>query len=250
VSEAAVSAGFIQAKLASGAIQLPPFATWVQQQLDLPAIVSRLTTWLSNASASFLRGSLAQVVEVVLTFYFLFFFLRDRGAACSILRSILPLTSPETERVFARVVDTIHAAIYGTIVVAAVQGTLGGLMFWALGLAAPVLWGLVMGLLSLVPVLGAFLVWIPEAVLLALDGHEAKATILVIWGSVVVGGIDNILRPILLGNRLRLHTVPTFIAIIGGLLMFGPPGFVLGPLVATTTIVLFEILRARSEPPR
>ncbi len=249
VREAAASAVFIQAKLAAKSIRLPAFVYWVQEQIDLPAMISRLTTWLSNVSASFLRGSLAQALEIVLTFYILFFVLRDRGAACALLRGVLPLNRTETDRLFARIVDTINATIYGTIVVAIIQGALGGLMFLVLGLSAPVLWGLIMALLSMVPVLGAFIVWIPEAILLILDGHEIKAAILIVWGGVVVGGIDNVIRPILLGNRLRLHTVPTFISIIGGLVLFGPPGFVLGPLVLTTTLVLLEILRARANLP-
>lgn len=249
VREAAVSAAFIQARLADGTIRMPPLAQWVEQQVDLPAMIARLTTWLSNVGASFLRGSLAQALEVVLTFYILFFFLRDRHAATGMLRANLPLNTAQTERMFTRIVDTVHATIFGTIAVAAMQGTLGGLMFWALGLTAPLLWGVVMGLLSLVPVLGAFVVWIPAAIFMALDGHESKAAILTVWGAVVVGGIDNILRPILVGNRLRLHTVPAFISIIGGLVLFGPAGFVLGPLVVTTTIVLLEALRERTTPP-
>jgi predicted PurR-regulated permease PerM len=113
-------------------------------------------------------------------------------------------------------------------------------MFWALGLPTPLLWGLVMGLLSIVPVLGAFVVWIPAALLLLLDGSWTRALILSVWGGVVVGGIDNLLRPTFVGNRLRLHTLAAFISIIGGLILFGAPGFILGPLSATMTMLLVE----------
>jgi predicted PurR-regulated permease PerM len=98
-----------------------------------------------------------------------------------------------------------------------------------------------MGLLSIVPVLGAFVVWIPAALLLVLDGSWARALILAAWGGIVVGGIDNLLRPIFVGNRLRLHTIPAFISIVGGLVLFGAPGFILGPLVATMTMLIVEI---------
>jgi predicted PurR-regulated permease PerM len=248
VREAAASAAFIQARLADGTIRMPPPAQWVKQQIDLPAMVGRLTTWLSTAGASFLRGSLAQALELILTFYVLFFLLRDRRAAADLLRASLPLSEAQTEELFTRIVDTVHAIIFGTIVVATLQGTLGGLMFLALGLTAPLFWGVVMGLLSLVPVLGSFIVWIPAAIFMALEGHVVKAMILTVWGAVVVGGIDNILRPILVGNRLRLHTVPAFISIIGGLVLFGPVGFILGPLVVTITIVLVNALRERDTP--
>jgi predicted PurR-regulated permease PerM len=118
-------------------------------------------------------------------------------------------------------------------------------MFWVLGLPTPLLWGLVMGLLSIVPVLGAFIVWIPAALLLILDGSWVRALILAAWGGIVVGGIDNILRPMFVGNRLRLHTIPAFMSIIGGLLLFGAPGFILGPLAATMTMLALEFWTRR-----
>ena len=120
-------------------------------------------------------------------------------------------------------------------------------MFWALGLATPLLWGLVMGLLSIVPVLGAFIVWIPAAILLLLDGSWIRAVILAAWGGIVVGGIDNVLRPMFVGNRLRLHTIPAFICIVGGLLLFGAPGFILGPLTATMTMLPLEFWTRHAE---
>jgi predicted PurR-regulated permease PerM len=147
-----------------------------------------------------------------------------------------------------RAADASHATFYGTIVCAAVQGTLGGLMFWWLGLPAPLLWGVIMGLLAIVPVFGAFVVWIPAAAVLALDGQWGKALILSVWGSVVVGGIDNVLYPILVGNRLRLHTVPAFVSVVGGLVVFGASGVILGPLAVTTTLSLLEIWRVRTRP--
>ena len=149
------------------------------------------------------------------------------------------------DRLFSRMGDTVYATIYGTLAVAAVQGTLGGLMFWWLGLPAPVLWGLVMGVLAVVPVLGAFVVWIPAALFLALDGSGGKALMLAVWGGVLVGGIDNVIYPILIGNRLRLHTIPSFIAIVGGLIVFGPSGLILGPVTLTVTLLLLEIWRRR-----
>ncbi len=146
-------------------------------------------------------------------------------------------------KVFSHVADTIHATIYGTLAAAAVQGTLGGLMFWWLGLPAPVLWGLVMGVMAVVPVLGAFVVWIPAALFLALDGSWGKALILSVWGGVIVGGIDNVMYPILVGNRLKLHTIPAFMAIVGGLIVFGSSGLILGPVTLTVTLLLLEVWR-------
>jgi len=119
-------------------------------------------------------------------------------------------------------------------------------MFWWLGLPAPALWGLVMGVLAVVPVLGAFIVWIPAAIFLALEGSWGKALILGVWGGVIVGGIDNVMYPILVGNRLKLHTIPAFMAIVGGLIVFGSSGLILGPVTLTVTVLLLEIWRSRT----
>ncbi len=102
-----------------------------------------------------------------------------------------------------------------------------------------------MGLLAIVPVLGAFVVWIPAAISLALEGSWGKALILTVWGGVIVGGIDNLLYPILVGNRLKMHTVLAFISVVGGLMVFGPSGLVVGPVVLTITSLLLEIWRTR-----
>ena len=240
--QARVEGGELQALLDSHPA-LAPFGAWIDQQFDLPSMMSAIATWLSNLGANFVKGSLLQVVEVLITFYLLFYFLRDRVAAKSMITAWLPLSKTENEQLLRRVAETVHATVYGTLAVAAVQGTLGGLMFWALGLPTPLLWGLVMGLLSIVPVLGAFIVWIPAAILLLLDGSWIRAVILAGWGGIVVGSIDNILRPMFVGNRLRLHTIPAFISIIGGLLLFGAPGFILGPLAATMTMLMVEFWR-------
>jgi predicted PurR-regulated permease PerM len=127
-----------------------------------------------------------------------------------------------------------------------VQGALGGLMFWWLGLPAPILWGAVMGLLAIVPVLGAFVVWLPAAKFLAARGQWGKAVILLLWGTVVVGLINNLLYPILVGKRLRLHTVPVFFAIVGGLAVFGATGIILGPVILALTDAILEIWRRRT----
>lgn len=248
ITEAATGIQSLQSRVEGGELQalldrhpaLAPLGAWIDRQFDLPLIMSAVATWLSNLGAVFVKGSLLQVVEVFITFYLLFYFLRDRLAARAMIMAWLPLTKPETEHLLRRVAETIHATVYGTLAVAAVQGILGGLMFWALGLSTPLLWGLVMGLLSIVPVLGAFVVWIPAAILLLLEGSWIRGLILAAWGGLVVGSIDNVLRPMIVGNRLRLHTIPAFISIIGGLLLFGAPGFILGPLAATMTMLVLE----------
>jgi predicted PurR-regulated permease PerM len=253
VNEAAKGASVIQAQIEAGAWRraieahprLAPIDAWLEQQINLPAIFGTVASWLTNAGASFVRGSVVQLAGLLLTFYFLFYFLRDRRQAIKTLSRLSPLSRREMDRLFVQIVDTVHATIYGTVVVAAVQGALGGLMFWWLELPTPLLWGLVMGLLAVVPVLGAFIIWIPATIFLALDGSWTKAVILGVWGGAVVSTIDNILYPMLVGNRLKLHSVPAFISLIGGLNLFGAAGLILGPITVTITTTLLEVWRSR-----
>jgi predicted PurR-regulated permease PerM len=221
--------------------RLAPVARWIEQQFDLPGIINNAVTWLSGTAASLIQGSVLQLTSVILTFYVFFYFLRDRTSILDTLRSLSPLSEADMNQIFDEISNTIHATVYGTFAVAIVQGTLGGLMFWWLGLPSPILWGVVMALLAVVPVLGAFIVWIPAALFLLLDGNEGKALLLTFWGAVVVGGIDNMLYPMLVGRRLRIHTILAFVSIVGGLIVFGPSGLILGPVMFTLTRIFLQI---------
>jgi len=220
---------------------LAPVGRWIERQFDLPEIVNSATSWLTSTAASFVQGSVLQLIGLVLTFYIFFYFLRDRRALLDSIRSLSPLSEMDMNRIFVGVTDTVHATLYGTFAVAVVQGALGGLMFWWLDLPTPLLWGIVMALLAVVPVLGAFIIWIPAAIFMVLEGSGGKALLLTIWGTVVVGGIDNLLYPMLVGKRLKMHTVLAFVSLVGGLIVFGPSGLILGPIIFTVTRILLEI---------
>jgi len=217
-------------------------------QLDLPGIAKSLATPMSGATMSILSGSLYQLIDFCLTFYLLFFLLRDRSLALKTLCNFSPLTAPQMSMMVRRVSATINATVYGSFVVAAVQGVALGLTFWFLGLPAPFLWGLIMACLALAPVAGAFVVWGPAAVFLMLDGSWGKAILLVGSGVFVIVVIDNLLRPVLVGQMLQMHTVPVFISVVGGMLLFGPSGILLGPIVLTITQVLLELNHQKTTP--
>ncbi|WEX73907.1 AI-2E family transporter [Sinorhizobium numidicum] len=253
VGEAAKGARSVEEMLRSGSWaetlaahpRIAPIVNWIETQLDVAGIAGNAATWLTNVSASFVRGSVAQVIDLVLTFYFLFYFLRDGRQALDTIKGFSPLTSVEMNRLFGRVSDTVQAIVFGTVAVAVIQGTLGGLIFWFLGMPTPLLWGLIMGLLAIVPVLGAFVIWIPAALSLALSGEWGRALILIVWGAGVVATVDNLLYPILVGNRLKLHSLAAFMSMIGGIVVFGPAGLVIGPVAFTVTLLLLEIWRER-----
>ena len=219
---------------------------WIEEQTDLPGALNNLYSWLTSLGASFVQGSVLQLFGLLLTFYLLFYFLRDRKIILQSLHSLSPFSMGAMNRLFKEVSDTVYATIYGTLVVAAVQGTLGGLVFWWLELPAPLLWGLAMSLLAIVPVLGAFVIWIPAAIFLALDGDWSKALILSLWGGIVIAGIDNLLYPILVGTQLNMHTVLVFISLVGGLMIFGPSGLILGPVTLCITKFLLQIWSRRN----
>jgi predicted PurR-regulated permease PerM len=226
--------------------RLAPVLQWISERLDIPDLLRTLASWLAGWSGSVVRTSFSGVVSLFLTFYLLFYLLRDRSDAVAVIQQNLPLSESEFGKVADRVVDTIFATVLGTAAVAALQGGLGGAMFWWLGLPAPVFWGVLMGLLAIVPFLGAFVIWAPTAAVLALSGSYTSAIILAVWGTIVVGLVDNVVYPMLVGNKLKMHTVLSFIAVVGGLMLLGAPGVVLGPLIVAVSLTLIEIWRQRA----
>jgi predicted PurR-regulated permease PerM len=252
VIEAARGAVTLKEKIESGEWRramegheaLAQVARWIEQ-FDFQSAIGNAASGLAATTASLVQGWAVQLVTALLAFYLLFYFLRDRQAALGWLREISPLSAHEMTRLFDRIVDTVQATLLGTVAVAVLQGVLGGLMFAWLGLPNPLLWGLVMGLVAVIPVLGTFVIWVPVAVFLVLEGSWGKALILAAWGLLVVGAIDNLLHPVLVGDRLRLHTIPAFISIVGGVILFGASGLILGPLVVTVTVFVLEIWRVR-----
>jgi len=254
VLQAAKGSQLIEAKLSSEEWRnvvktqpkLAPIVDNIALKIDLSGVVKRFTTWLGASAGDIVKTSVYQVLGLFLIFYLLFFFLRDRHLILKYMTFLSPLSQVEMTGLFNRIGDTIHATVYGTFAVASVQGFLGGLMFWWLDLPAPLLWGLIMGLLAVVPMLGAFVVWAPAALFLGFDGNWENALILILWGILVVGTVDNLLRPILVGNRLKLHTVLTFLSVVGGVLMFGAAGVIFGPLTLVVTIALLETWVSRN----
>lgn len=255
VTEALSGVTYVQDQIATGGWQvlidshpwLRDAYVWLEQQIDLKATLQRVTAAVANLGADAVKQSTGQLFGLVITFYMLFFLLRDRQEARAVLDRLSPFTPGQTDMLVRRACDTINATIYGTLAVAALQGALGGLMFWWLGVPSPVLWGVIMATLSVVPVLGSFVIWAPAAIGLALDDRWSAAAILAAWGVLVIGTADNFLRPLLMGEALRLHTATLFISMIGGLSLFGAAGVVLGPIIVTTTMLMLSFWRRQEE---
>ena len=215
-------------------------------------LAERLQSWGGALAASTLLvvgGAVGAVVQMVLVVFTLFYLFRDGDRIRRAVYEILPLERIQMHDITVRTRDVIAATIYGVLVISAIQGTLGTIIFAILGLPSPLLWGVVMFFLSMIPMAGAFLVWVPAAIYLALTGAYVKAAILVGWGIVVIGSIDNFLSPRLVGRRARLHELLIFFAVLGGLDVFGVLGLVLGPVVVAITLALIEMMRQAYRPP-
>lgn len=225
--------------------RLAHFLALVNQQVSSPENVSMAAAWLKTFLSRLVKESAIAAVQVSLTLYFLFYFLRDRASVLKTIRSFLPLSEADTDTLFSRVNDTIHATLRGMVALSALQGLLGGLMFWWLGVPSPWFWALVAAVFAFVPVLDTFVLWLPAAVYLGLEGRWGEALGVAALGSVLVRGIENFLYPVLVKDRLRVPSVSIFVALVGGLLLFGWSGLVLGPVILTATSALLEICARR-----
>jgi predicted PurR-regulated permease PerM len=222
---------------------------WIEANLDLRAQLLRLGQNLASEAGSLLAGSVSFVTQLVIMLFVLFFLYRDGDQALAALRNRVPLSNAEFARTVARIEDTILATMNGSLTVGLIQALLAGAMYAILGVPAAAIWASATFFAALIPVFGTVLVWGPVAVYLLVSGSWVKAVVLVAWGLLAVGTIDNILYPFLVGGRLRLHPVPTFFSIVGGISLFGPSGIILGPVTLAITIALLDIWVARTAVP-
>jgi predicted PurR-regulated permease PerM len=226
---------------------LAPAWDWLQQNLNTGALLQRAGDLAAGVGKTAVQASLDGLLQLVLTFFLLYFFLRDRDDALRALARLLPLSRTEARTLLREVGDTLHATLVGKVLVSLLQGALGGAMFFLLGVPAALFWSVVMAIAALVPVLGTPVVWVPAALWLLIDGSVGKAIVMAVWGAAVVGMADNLIYPMMVGNRVRLHTVPTLLSMIGGIFVFGMAGFFVGPVVLATTLALLRIWSARSD---
>ena len=224
---------------------------WAANRLGVPApdLHDILARRLENASAqivgigaSLVRNAFSFAAGLVIAVVILFFLYRDGEKSVAAIMATLPLPDDRMAELRTRVTSTVVANFYGGVAVGALQGTLTGLTFWALGMDSPVLWGVVTGFLSLVPVVGSGLVWGPAAIVLALTGHLGKAAILAAVGMAVIGTVDNIVRPLIIHRSVRLHTVFVLFALLGGVQLFGVLGLFVGPVILSVTAALVTML--------
>lgn len=199
--------------------------------------------FLVEHSASVVTGFMNFVVQLFVMLFGLYYLFLHGPQILHELRALVPLRPEYEEQIIQKFTGVVHATFTGSLAVALVQGGLGGLGFWIFGISAPLLWGAGMALVSLVPVVGTALVWGPVVIFYLLTGSILKGLVMLAVFGVVVGSVDNILKPILIQRGMEIHTLWVFVGVIGGLSVFGFLGLVLGPFLFTILVVLLEIYK-------
>ena len=187
------------------------------------------------------QNVLSAVAQTALMLYLLFFFLRDGEHMLAAVADAMPMGPGRQQALFTRFATVTRATLKGTLLVGAAQGVLGGILFAVLGLRAPIFWGVIMTMLSVVPLLGPALVWAPAALLLIATGSVTKGVVLLAGGALVVGTADNILRPLLVGRETRMPDYIVLLSTLGGLSVFGIAGFVAGPVLAALFLSVWDM---------
>lgn len=226
---------------ASAPPRLASLLIWLDQTVHFRALMENFLRIMEQRLPNIVTLTLLTILKFALILFTAFFFIRDEAAFLRYLTWLSPLPAKETAILVSRVVDTTHACLFGIVLMAILQGTLGAFIFWWLELPRPALWGVVMGFLAIVPYLGAFIVWIPTSAVLTMHGAWTDAVILILWGAIVIGLADNLLYPILVGKRLHYHSLLIFFFLLGGVILFGAAGVVLGPVVMSVTHSLLEL---------
>ena len=203
--------------------------------------------YIATQALSIGQSTFDFIANLFVMLYLLFFLLRDEKALSRRISDAIPLLAEHRQAFLLKFSIVIRATVKGDMLVALLQGTLGGLIFWFLGISAPLLWAVVMAFFSLLPAIGAGLIWIPVAVYLLATGAIWQGVVLIIFGALIIGLVDNFLRPILVGNDTKMPDYVVLVSTVGGLATFGLNGLVIGPVIAAMFIAAWDIFSASRE---
>ena len=204
-------------------------------------------SFLAKNAVVFTGGAAHFLTNLALVLYISFFLVRDGRTLTALLIRALPFGDHRERLLFHKFAGVMRATVKGSLLVAIAQGTLGGLIFWFLDIHAALLWGVVMTILSLIPIVGAALVWVPTALFLISTGDYWQGGLLIAYGACVIGLADNILRPVLVGRETKLPDFLVLLSTLGGFTMFGMDGFVTGPMLAVLFITVWQIFMEECE---
>lgn len=203
--------------------------------------VQQIGTFLLNQTSTILKGVSSFIIGFFFTLLSLYYFFKDGERLWLKLKEMIPLPPRERDFIILRFKEMVYAAIFGGLLIAFIQGLLGGLSFWVLGLPSPVFWGTTMAFLSFIPIGGTALIWGPAAFFLLFQGAFFKGAILLGLGIFIIGMVDNFLRPYFMSAKTNIHPLLLFFAVLGGIQAFGMIGVVGGPIIVTLFLTLIEI---------
>ena len=204
-------------------------------------LLGSTSAFMFSALSATTRATAVFVFHFVILLYTMFFFLTGGPALLAGVMGYLPLKDADKERMLDKFVCVTRATLKGTILTGAAQGVMGGLAFWVVGIDGAIFWGTVMTVLSIIPGIGSALVWVPAAIILMVSGEVWRGVGLAAFGGIVIGSIDNLLRPLLVGHDTQMHELLIFFSTLGGLLMFGVMGFIVGPILAALFVTVWEM---------
>jgi len=214
--------------------------------IDLDAEARKAVQGYFSDPVALAQGSIEALIQAVIAVFVLFYMLRDRTELLAGVRRLLPMRRAEIDRVCTDAAGSVYANLYATLVTSLIDGVGLGLMFWAVGLPSPVTWGVVTFVLSFLPILGTYLVWMPAALYLALVGHWGGAAAIIAYGVISWCIVDNVIYVRIAGDRMHLHEVPALLAFLGGLAVFGASGMILGPAILAVTVAVLEVWHYRA----
>jgi len=224
----------IQSYMGVEAIDIGNIVTENIKKIGL-GITKSLSNWISNIAR--------MILDFIFMLFAVFFLLKDGPGFLSRIRDYLPFAEEDKNRLMSKIKDMIISTVFGGVVVAIIQGILGGMAFYFLGLKSPVLWGTAMSIMSFLPLFGTFSIWGPACGYLFIQGNYGKGIILFLFGLLIISMVDNILKPIIIGGRTKMPTLAVFFSVLGGIKLFGFIGFIMGPLVLALFVSVFEIFR-------
>ena len=238
---------------------LPAWVVSVLERFDLAnfeklqervgTLLKQGTQFLATQALSMGQFTFEFVANLFVTLYLAFFLIRDGDRVLHLMHQGVPLSDAHKSELWRKFTTVVRATVKGNLLVAALQGALGGVAFWVLGIGVPVLWAVLMAFLSLLPAIGAGLVWVPVALYLLLQGAIWQSLALTAWGVLVIGLVDNLLRPMLVGKDTRMPDYVVLITTLGGMAVMGVNGFVVGPTIAAMFMAVWHIYVNPPKPP-
>ncbi|MFO0866873.1 MAG: AI-2E family transporter [Gemmataceae bacterium] len=219
---------------------------WMEQAgINLEQESQKLIAGYAQNISALVQGSLTAAIQLLVAVFIMYTAFRDGKKLTRTARSFLPMTREESDRVFARAADSVHANIYATLVTTVIDTAAFTICFYWVGLPTPLLWATVMFVLSFLPIVGAGLVWVPAAIYLAVSGQISACALILGVGAVTFVLVDNLLYARLAGSRMRMHEALALVAFLGGLAVFGTAGMILGPAIVAVTIAFVEVWKGR-----